>query len=553
MEQHIAIYLRVSLEDAKVRKSRKDEENGESRKKDESDSIFAQRKLIEHYIAQNQGLRELPFTEFVDDGATGTNFERPGFQHMMEKIKSGKISCVIVKDLSRFGRNYLEVGDYLEHLFPFLGVRFIAVNDRYDSQDYVGSNAGIDIAFKNILHDYYSRDLSTKIRSAQQSRMRTGKYVNVPPYGYRRDPKDKHHLLPDPVTAPVVKQIFKLIIDGNSTAQVAAILNQKGIPTPMQAKGIQRKEGMLCGKPLMWTHAAILTILGNYKYTGAMVNHSRENETLRARSQKRVSQKEWIVHEGMHEGLVSHEDYERAKQAIRKVNHYSRKTMDFSKSVYYCGYCGRRLRRTYGKTTYLSCQTAMYQKEAECGQIRWTLPEMEETVFASFRVQMGLVKRWKKKQRVEEKDIGKEFCKKIEEIKEQMNSCDSRKMQLYMEYRSGKLSRDGFMVKKTEQVKEAEGLALLFKETKAAYEKYQEEQLEKKETEEQLNRYMPEEELSREEMLNLMYQGIDKVMVYKDNLLEICWKFQDVFAELEGGENEGDDGNEEDVAGKKVV
>lgn len=171
-------------------------------------------------------MRDLPYTEFVDDGFTGTDFERPAFQDMIEKVKTGKISCVIVKDLSRFGRNYLEVGDYLEHLFPFLGIRFIAVNDNYDSQDYAGTNAGIDIAFKNILHDYYSRDLSVKVRSAQRSRMKTGKYVNVPPYDYKRDPKDKHHLLPDPDTAPVVRRIFQMIIDGNSTAQVAFFKKQ---------------------------------------------------------------------------------------------------------------------------------------------------------------------------------------------------------------------------------------------------------------------------------------------------------------------------------------
>ena len=127
----------------------------------------------------------------------------------------------------------------------------------------------------------YSRDLSIKVRSAQRSRMKTGKYVNVPPYGYQRDPDDKHHLLPDPDTAPVVRRIFQMIIDGSSTTQVAAALNQEGIPTPLLAKGIRRKKGMLCEKPLMWTHTAVLSILGNYKYTGAMVNHSRESATLR--------------------------------------------------------------------------------------------------------------------------------------------------------------------------------------------------------------------------------------------------------------------------------
>ena len=213
MTQCIAKYLRVSLEDFDLKKNIQ---------KDESNSIFGQRKLIEAYIADDKSLRDLPVVEFVDDGFTGTNFDRPGFNQMLEQIKSGNISCVIVKDLSRFGRNYLEVGNYLEHLFPFLGVRFIAVNDMYDSADYSGANMGVDLAFKNILHDYYSKDLSAKVRTAQRSRMMTGKYVNVPPYGYLRDPMDKHHLIPDPATAPVVKDIFSMIIAGRTTADAGA-------------------------------------------------------------------------------------------------------------------------------------------------------------------------------------------------------------------------------------------------------------------------------------------------------------------------------------------
>lgn len=379
--------------------------------------------------------------------------------------------------------------------------------------------------------------------------MKTGKYVNVPPYGYQRDPDDKHHLLPDPDTAPVVRRIFQMIIDGSSTTQVAAALNQEGIPTPLLAKGIRRKKGMLCEKPLMWTHTAVLSILGNYKYTGAMVNHSRESATLRARSQRKVPKKDWIINEGMHEGLVSHEEYDLARQALRKVNNYSRKDMDFSKSVYYCGHCGRRLRRTYGKTIYLSCQTGMYQKEAECRQIRLTLPEMEETMLDSFEIQLCFLRKMKKKQKTEKQDLDKGFIRKIAEIKRQMEACNARKMQLYTEYRSGSLSRDGFIFQKTEQTKEADRLTALMEETKAAYERYQQEKSERQEKQEALGRYVIEEELTREEMLKLMYQGVDKVLVYVDGTVDITWKFQDVFAGMTDEIAE----KEEDIAGKWVA
>ena len=151
MKKCIATYLRLSLEDVDKRTNRA---------KDDSNSIAAQRQLIQRHIEQNPYLAGLPQMEFCDDGFTGTNFERPDFQRMIDLIRDGEIHIVIVKDLSRFGRDYLEVGDYLEHIFPFLGVRMISINDHYDSEKYLGNTAGMDIAFKNLIYDYYSKDLS---------------------------------------------------------------------------------------------------------------------------------------------------------------------------------------------------------------------------------------------------------------------------------------------------------------------------------------------------------------------------------------------------------
>ena len=520
MQKHIGIYMRVSLEDFDLNRNIH---------KDESNSIFGQRSLISRYIQNDKTLSSLPSTEFVDDGFTGTNFERPAFQSMLESIKNGQISCVIVKDLSRFGRNYLEVGDYLEHLFPFLGIRFIAVNDNYDSEDYSGTNAGVDIAFKNILHDYYSRDLSVKVRTAQRSRMLQGKYVNVPPYGYKRDPEDKHHLIPDEETAGTVKKIFELIIEGYSTSETAEYLNQKQIPTPLQAKKIRRRKGMLCEKPLMWTHQMVLNILSNYKYVGAMVNHTRENQKLRDKRQKIVPKEKWIVNEGMHEALISHEQFHKARQALRKVRKYSKKEADYTNSVYYCGYCGRKLRKTYGVATYLTCRTFKYIPEAECRTIRWTLPDMEKVVLEAFRVQMIFLQSLKKEAGKEQRDRGKEYISEMGKLKNQIERCQNRKMQLYTEYRQDRLSRDGFILKKEQQTQEEERLNQEIIRVREAYEKYLEDKAlaeQKKTVIEQYSGYMG---LPDNELLPLMYQGIERVMVYNDKRIEITWKFQDVF------------------------
>ena len=154
MKKCIAVYLRLSLEDV---------DKKTNRTKDESNSIAAQRQLIQRYIALNPDLEGLPQMEFCDDGFSGTNFERPDFQRMIDLVRDGQIHIVIVKDLSRFGRDYLEVGDYLEHIFPFLGVRMISINDHYDSENNLGNTAGMDVAFKNLIYDYYSKDLSKKV------------------------------------------------------------------------------------------------------------------------------------------------------------------------------------------------------------------------------------------------------------------------------------------------------------------------------------------------------------------------------------------------------
>lgn len=518
MEKCIAIYLRVSLEDFDL----KHDVN-----KDESNSIFAQRKLIEAYIKGEPTLVGSPAIEFVDDGFTGTNFDRPGFQNMLEQVKVGSITCVIVKDLSRLGRNYLEVGNYVEHLFPFLGVRFIAINDYYDSRDNNGANAGLDLAFKNILHDCYSRDLSVKVRSAQRTRMERGKYVNTPPYGYRCDPKDKHHLIPDPVTSKVVQTIFKMKINGSSTSEIAAYLNQNQIPTPLEAKGVKRREGMRCEKPLMWSHQAVLRILNCYKYTGAMVNHTRENQKLRDRNQKRLPESEWIINKGMHEPLVSEREYNLAHQKIRSVHNYQRKQPDFSTSVFYCAHCGRQLRKTYGKTTYLSCGTFKYQPDAICKSIRWIKYELEDVVLEAFKFHLLHMKAKQQDGAPQKTALAQSYHAEILSLQRQLESQKAERLQMYTEYKLGRIRREDFMAQKSIKSAETKNLTTRIRERQSAHEEQLSADASDKESAAKLN-YLSQSSTadSRGEMLQLMYQGLDRVMVNVDGKLNVQWKFE---------------------------
>lgn len=234
-KKQLAVYLRLSLEDTGTN--------------DESNSITAQRGIIAQFIQGQPELASMKTVEFVDDGYSGTNFDRPGFKRMMAMVRSGDVSCIVVKDLSRFARNYIEAGDYLEHIFPYLGIRFIAVNNHYDSNQFIGTTGGIDVAFRNFMYEMYSVDISKKVKTSQHMLMRSGRYVSHCPYGYTKIKGQKHHMVPDPETAPVVRDIFLWAIEGKKSTGNCRTLNEKHIPTPMQPKSSHGKglATMRCG------------------------------------------------------------------------------------------------------------------------------------------------------------------------------------------------------------------------------------------------------------------------------------------------------------------
>ena len=257
----IGKYIRLSLADQDLMKK----EN-----KSESESISHQKALIQNFINGNAELNGSEQYEFFDDGYSGTNFQRPSFERLLERIKKGEINCVIVKDFSRFGRDYIELGDYLERIFPFMGVRFISINDHYDSADYKGTTGGLDVVMKNIVYDYYSKDLSIKVKTAKYQKMKQGKYLGGHvPYGLMKDPKDKHKLIIDPEAAAVVREIFDMAIAGMRLIDMARTLNERGIETPGQyyrrkhpgTKKFADASDMVC-----WNHNNIRNILQQEMY-----------------------------------------------------------------------------------------------------------------------------------------------------------------------------------------------------------------------------------------------------------------------------------------------
>ena len=253
-KKKLAFYIRLSLEDFDLKSSDKTESN----------SVSNQRNLLQDYYDSHPELREYEIIEFCDDGYTGINFERPKFMAMMELVRQKEIHAILVKDLSRFGRDYLEVGAYLELILPLFGTRFISVNDHFDSNNYIGTTGGLELALRNLINSLYSKDLSVKIRSANKTRSRRGDYWGGTAfYGYLLDPKNKHKIIIDTNVAEIIVRIFDECIEGKSASHIARGLNDDSIPSPSAYKQIT---GEVCNCRVadeipIWTASTVLRIL----------------------------------------------------------------------------------------------------------------------------------------------------------------------------------------------------------------------------------------------------------------------------------------------------
>ena len=290
-EYKAAIYVRLSKDDGD---------------KAESDSIVNQKALIRDFLKSMPEIRIC--SERVDDGFSGVDFLRPDFEAMMEDIRAGKINCVIVKDLSRFGRNYIEVGKYLENIFPFLGVRFISVNDDFDSANKKTDAEELILPFRNLINDSYSRDLSVKIRSNLLVKRKNGDYIgNFVVYGYAKSPENKNKLIVDEYAAEVVRDIFKWKLEGLSGQAIAEKLNTKGELSPMEYKrycGLNFATSFKVNTKAQWTPRAVGRILSNPIYTGKLEqgkvttpNHKLKNRVVKAKE-------DWNVVDNAHEPII---------------------------------------------------------------------------------------------------------------------------------------------------------------------------------------------------------------------------------------------------------
>jgi len=329
-----ALYVRLSKEDGD---------------KSESDSIVNQRELIKDYLKSMPEIRLC--SEQVDDGFSGVDFSRPAFQAMIEDVKAGKINCIIVKDFSRFGRNYIEVGRYLENVFPFLGVRFISINDNYDTANKRSDSDDLIVPFKNLINDAYLRDISVKVRSQLAIKRKKGDFIsNFAVYGYMKSPENKNKLIIDEYAAEVVRDIFRWKIEGFSQHGIAERLNERGELSPMEYKlfnGQSISTSLRNGDKAVWTTTAVMRILNNPVYTGVLEQGKTTTPNHKLKNRIVKPKEEWSIHENAHEAIISKKifDIVESLMAVDTRSNSRDETVYPFAGLLYCADCGSSMIR----------------------------------------------------------------------------------------------------------------------------------------------------------------------------------------------------------------
>lgn len=347
MDKTVALYMRLSDEDDNLSAGA------------ESNSISHQRKLMLDHIAGLPELRDYTIVEFSDDGYSGASFDRPDFQRMMKQVKSGQIQVIVTKDYSRLGRDYLEVGNYMEYIFPMLQIRYISVNDGYDSDKNSGSTGGMSVALKNLVNAMYCRDASKKVRAAKAVLAKQGKYIAAfAPFGYQKSGEDKHVLTPDPKAAPVVRLIFELAIKGKKYTEIADYLNKNGYDSILaHYEKTGRKRCLARDIGLReWSPTSVMEILYNEVYIGTVLNNKFALNIDTGHKMVTRDKSEWIKVENCHEQIVSVEEFKLAHKMIGRREYVSRKPNGkWHPSIIRCAVCGKGLNKYNNNRSY-SCR-----------------------------------------------------------------------------------------------------------------------------------------------------------------------------------------------------
>ncbi len=453
--KNIAIYLRLSLADTDLG------ENG----KDESNSIENQRLLIRNYItAHPELLGEV--VEYKDDGFTGLNFNRPAFRQMIDDAKKGYIYTIIVKDLSRFGRDYIGMGDYLEQILPSLGVRLIAINSRYDSAEQGANIVNLDVSISNMINNMYSKDISRKIRSSFVAKWNQGKNTGRSvPYGYTTDKSDPTHTpVIDEEAAEVVKTIFDLAVNGFTTKDIAEHLNARKVLTPMVYNHVRfgRKLINVVGPQdeMLWNTHMVATIIKRYDYTGARTHGKIEKIGVGLGKSKKRNENEWIIVENSHQPIVTKEAFRLAQEALRRQGFRTKsrnKNEDILSGRVRCGCCGHVLQFVDEKQLY--CQHSMdVGSKSNCNKDFYDAQAIRSAVLYSLKTHLDLMAKMGAELKQKMRSVIPKENESLEGMKGEIERLNEDFVRQYENYVNGNLRRESFIAIKEEITSKRERL-----------------------------------------------------------------------------------------------
>lgn len=505
----IGSYNRISLQDDS---------------KDESNSIVNQRTMIQNYIAANVEFANAQIVDYVDDGISGSHTDREAYQRLMADVERGAVHCIIVKDLSRIGRNLIDVGDLLMNYLVVHGIRFIAINNNYDSLKNPLSN--LELAVINLANQQYNRDLAQKSVTSKLVKMKRGEYLSCwALFGYKKSETERNKIIIDEESAQYVRLIFSLATDGNNLSQIARIINAQGIPTPSEYK---KKNGIIGGWKMadpnysFWYNALVGRILNDIRYTGVAVSNMMQVKHPGTNRCLLRPKEEWIIVPDSHEPIVTKAEYDKAHESLRKEK-LSDVPIDH---IFYgkvkCPMCRHTLRRSSPRNPYFKCNTRHFTDHYDCPDCSISQVAIEKVVLESIKVHVATL--------IDREDLKLAAVQRIGTSKAEVESrikSERRAIRVLEEsitknitaLVSGKISQDGFLSKK-EIINQT--IAQKNAELSRLHEQLEAISIGKEAIEERLSELRPLltiEKLDRE-LVDLL---IEKILVHGENDIELVW------------------------------
>lgn len=513
-------YIRLSKEDLK-------------KGRDDSNSVKNQRNLLDEYHQNHMDEFESA-SEYVDDGHTGTDTDRENFQRLLADVMSGKINCVIVKDLSRLSRNYSDAGSLIENLFVQLNIRFISLAESVDSFKNPDSVSNIIVPITNVMNDNYCYQTSKKIRQVFDYKRRNGQYIGaMAPYGYVKHPKDKHQLMVDPDAAETVKLIFEMCLRGTSKRAITLHLNEHGVPSPLayrRLKGLPAPTSSDNDNP-MWSTGIVGHILTNPIYTGDLVQGRRQVKSYKVHQIVDVPEEDWVVVPDTHDAIVSKPDFEKVQGLLKRDTRTAPKGRELHlfSGFLKCADCGKAVTRSLsGKHVYYACSTYKSRSKTACTMHGIKHNRLEAAVLFAIQQQVHLAVSYSAIiARINSAPIKKSESARLNDlisVKERELAKISRyKQSIYQDWKDGALSRQEYMDMKADYDRKAEELSAVLNRLSAEREQMKNGVDNEHPALVAFMRYQNIDALSRDILIEL----VDQITVYENGNIKVRFKFAD--------------------------